>query len=217
MRRYAAALVLLVSLSVVLCVWAATTDLRPDGTVTSGWTVTGSGTGNCAAGSGIFGCIDEDVDSHDSSTTQLSSTVSNDLFEVTFGDVPGDYSSTNSITLRCAVTQDNSDDNDRTELSLRTGGSQSGGTKCFSTNQGGGSTACTDVTTSFSVVSYTDSAWDALGSTEINNLSLRAVRIDDNVAMNDATNNVITACELVLDYNVAGANPKVRRKAVVIN
>lgn len=213
MRRYPIGVLLLI-LTGTLILWAATTDLRPDADVQIAWAVFGDGTGDCASSTAEYGCINSDVESPEDSTyIRGGTTVEGDgaTQEWTFQNSPGDCVSVTSVTLKLrALFQDTNDDDDRVDVTLEVGGTTSGSTHCFSAND----SACDcDLTTAlnFENCSITDSAWDALSCTDIDNLSGVAVFTENNTGMPDDTNFRISEAEILLDYSNVASTGRKRR------
>jgi hypothetical protein len=191
--------------------WAASTDLVPvTPDIQVEWTVLAG----CTEDTDEWNCVDEGVPTNDGSTSRIQGNDDDAVteeFNVT--DAPGDFVSTNSITLRTAFNINTTDDNDRVDIWLEVSGVQSGGTKCASDND---TTTCPDCTLapgSYVECSFTDAAWNSLSESDIDNLSIVFLTVENNSGMPDQTQFVLTATDLVLDYsNVA---PTARRMTLI--
>lgn len=205
MKKYAATGISLstVLVFVALLLWAATTDLVPvTPDIQQGWGVVAG----CTDDSDQFECINEGVSGHDGDTSTLSATdVAAATDEYNLTDAPGDHVSTNTITLNVVVrVEATNDENDRIDFTLEVSGTPSGGVHCA--NDSGTGCTCNINGTTYTECNFTDSAWNSLSTSDIDNLSLVATTVNDASGMPDTTTFRFTAADLTLDYsNVAGA------------
>ncbi len=185
---------------------ADTIDLRPDGDTQRSFNVTGSGIGDCLASSTEYGCINSDVESPEDSTTLDGDSPGLDLFrqEHGFENAPGDCGSVNSITLKVRVAEINNSAEDDFNVWLDVSRTQSGGTKLIDAFSGAAD--CNLSGTSISDCSFTDSAWDALSCGDVDNLTWVAQPATNNQGMPDNSTFRTYEVEVLLDYNVAGAD-----------
>ena len=161
----------------------AVVDLRPNGHVSNDWSPGNSG---CAAGSTHL-CIDDDPDSHDGDTTHIrdDEAAGGELFRVTMDNAPGDFTSTNSVTMKVACLSETAQPGDEIRFRLFALGSQVGGDKIFSQEQ-----------PTYILLSFTDAAWDSMTQAQIDDLEFEA----ELVLADEFQNIRVTAVELVLDY-----------------
>ena len=209
MKAFAAIVIL--SLFYILA-QAATVDLRPvSPDIQQEWSEAGS---VCTEDVDEWNCVDDDVEANDGDTgvvQGLDTDAETEEFNVS--NAPGDFGSTNSITAKMVIRQNSSnDEDDRVDFHLEDNGTQVGGTKCASEND----TACTcNHSTAYTTCSFTDSAWDSLSESSIDALSIVITTVNNTSGMPDTSVFNVTAIELVLDYNLAGADTTVIQTILV--
>lgn len=172
-----------------LALWAATSDLRPDGDVATAWA---DGTGS------TFAEINDDVDSPTDSSYIQCDGCNGDVSRFTFGNTPGDCGTINSLTFairheRLGVV----DDNDNFDVRVYITAGQTGGTKSPTMSDAG-------LTTS----TETDAAWDALSCGEANTLEFDVIYNKASSGMPDGVSLRVSEVEFRLDYNISTGNTR---------
>ena len=169
----------------------ATAILLPDGDVSAAWT---DGTGSAP----WFTEIDEDVESPDDANYIQKTEGANNISRFTFSNLPGDWASTNTITLKIRHRGDSFiDDNDFIRLQMYASGTFKGGQK--------------DCAHSETILneSFTDGVWDSLTEADQNDIEVEVKYIKSTTAMADAGRNLkMFALSILLDYNTAGGDPE---------
>ncbi len=180
----------------ITLVWAAADDMFPFSTNLSAWS---DGTGTTHAEINA-------TNGNDGSDSTIASTANNTQSEFEFDDVPGDFGSLNSLTIKVAhATEAGGDDNPDFDVEVwLTGPTQSGGTKT-STRQ------ALPVTPGdpFTVEDFTDAAWDALTESGLNDMAVRVVAHTNATGMPDGLFQYITLITVTLDYNVSTGRRRV--------
>lgn len=189
--------VLLAGLLVVTLAWAAAADQEPDGDVATQWN---DGTGF------TFAEINEGADTHNSDSDYIAETGVAGTSTFTTTDVPGDFGSVNTVTLKIAHRAHTfDDDTDFFTASILSGGSLQGSAKVVTRHDSG----------TYTVDTFTDSAWDTMDEAALNDMDIRVIYTKQSTGMPDTGRQIrITAMTVTLDYNVAA--PPTRSRVVDI-
>lgn len=188
---------------------ADTVDLRPNADTQVNWGVIGSGTGDCTTNTAEYGCVNSDVESPEDGTFVVGTSPTHDGTpeEFEFENAPGDCGSVNSITLKVRTSVNADTAEDQYDVWLEVSGTQSGGTKTI--DNWSGAATCNLSGTAISNCSFTDSTWDTWSCSDVTNASVVLDTVTNNNGMPDNTAFEVREIEIVLNYNIAGADDTV--------